>query len=263
MHYFSFYFCNIVMRLFLLVQIFVGLISLSSTAQIVNIENRRLSEKEEGWTGSNDLSFSLTENTTQVWQVGNNLRIDYVKGRHNAFLLSVINIVKAGESDLLNNGFEHLRYNYDLLDNNRLILEVFRQTQFNKIQKIKLRSLYGVGLRYAIVDKDSANISIGTLPMAEFEDLTNNISNRHIRLSTYLSFDFQFTKTVGLNSITYYQPDILFAGDYRISNETSVRLGITEKLKLKVIFKIYYDQFPTEGVPKRIYSLRNAISYSF
>lgn len=245
---------------------FIGLIIFSfqtSHSQIVNIENKRLYAQAEGWDGNVGLNLSIIKNTNLIYQVGGRFRIQYHKDRHTALWLSEINFVKAGESDFLNNGFEHLRYNYELQDSGRLVFEAFRQMQYNKVQKIRLRSLYGAGLRYNLINRDSAQVNIGCLPMVEFEDLTTNENNRHLRMSSYLSFDFQLSKSFGINSITYYQPDIGNFKDFRMSNETSLRTKITEQLDLRIVFRVTYDEEPPIDVPQNTVFLLNSISFKF
>ncbi len=232
-------------------------------AQIVNIENQRLQAKENGWLGSIGLNMSYIKNTREIWQIGSRVRVQYHQDKHTALWLSELNFVKAGQSDFLNNGFEHLRYNYALTDSGRLVVEAFRQMQYNKVQKIKLRSLFGAGFRYRVVDRDSAQVDVGVHPMYEFEELSNEESNRHFRLSSYLSFDFQFNANLGINSITYYQPDVANFKDFRLSNETTLRTKITEKLDLRIIFRLTYDEEPPEGVPQNTVYLKNGIVFRF
>ncbi len=243
--------------------IILFLLTSAAQAQIVNIENQRLQAKENGWLGSIGLNMTYIKNTREIWQIGSRVRVQYHQDKHTALWLSELNFVKAGQSDFLNNGFEHLRYNYELTDSGRLVVEAFRQMQYNKVQKIKLRSLFGAGFRYNVIDRDSAQVNLGLHAMYEFEELSNEESNRHFRMSSYLSFDFQFNKNLGINSITYYQPDIANFTDFRMSNETSLRTKITEKLDLKVIFRVTYDEKPPEGVPQNTVYLMNGVVFRF
>ena len=239
------------------------LICSTSYGQIVNIENQRLGIKKNGWSGTDDFTFNFTKNTKEIWQIGNILRLNYKQDKHSLLMLSEINFVKAGQSDFVNNGFEHLRYNYELTDSGRFVFEAFRQTQYSKVQNIRIRSLYGTGFRVVVLNQDSAQVSLGVLPMAEFEDLTDGTNNKHIRLSSYLAFDFQFNKNIGVNSITYYQPDIIYWNDFRIANTTSFRFKINSYLSWRVIFNLNYDEFPSQSIPQGIWSLRNAVRFKF
>lgn len=257
------YFWNSLMRpvVFCIIIVFLGLGS--GRSQIVNIENLRLQDREQGWTGMNNLNFAFTRNTQQIWQLGNTFRVSYTQKKHLFFIHSEINFVKAGESDFVNDGFEHMRYNYALDDSSVFVLEAFKQMQFNKIQRIRLRSLYGGGIRINAIRQDSVNFTLGLTPMAEFEDLTDNTLNRHLRLSMYLSFDMQFSKNFGMNTITYYQPDITYWKDYRMSHATTLRTRINKYLSMTIIFNLTYDAFPPEGIPPSFWSLRNGLQFRF
>jgi hypothetical protein len=246
-----------------LVLTFTVLAGMSSVAQVVNIENLRLKGKDKGWTGSEMLNFAFTQNTSQIWQIGNRLKLGYLDGQHSVLFTSTLNFVKADVNDFVNDGFEHLRYNYQLKDSGMVSFELFKQFQYNKVQAIRLRSIYGGGVRVHAINQDSAQLIVGVTPFAEFEDVTDGTYNRHVRLGGYFSLDVQFSKTFGFNTITYYQPDIIYWKDYRLSHETSIRAGITRQLGLRVIFNLNYDSFPPAGIPQSFYSISNAISFTF
>ncbi len=246
-----------------LLYVFILLLPFVIKAQIVNIENQRLHAQQEGWKGNMSLNFNYNNNGVEVYQVGSRFNIQYKEKRHTGFFLTEINFIKAGENSFINNGFEHMRYNYDLSDSGRFVVEAFRQSQYNKVQNIRLRSLYGAGIRCEIIRQDSAILNIGALPMLEFEDLTTDENNRHLRLSSYLSFDIQFSKSIGLNSITYYQPDMLNWKDLRMANETSLRLQLHKRLQYQMRFRWTYDEYPPTENFRRTYTVSNMIRFSF
>jgi putative salt-induced outer membrane protein YdiY len=235
------------------------------SAQIVNIESKRLGERDEGWNGSVELGLNLIKNTKEIWQINNRIRVQHKKRKHSILLLTDFKMVKADEADFVNKGFEHIRYNLAFNDSTRkIVLELFEQAQFNKIQKIDLRILAGGGLRIKVLETDSTSISFGALGMYEHEQLIDDEGlNQDIRLSNYLSFDFQFTKTFGLNTITYFQPMVSNFQDYRLSSESALRFKISDRLTFRVIYNIINDSQPPPGVPKTNYSLKNALKFSF
>lgn len=234
---------------------------LNGSAQIVNIENQRLKEKKDGWQGTFDLSFSLIKNTQQVVQFNNHNRVMYRKKQHSVLGITDFSFVKAGKQDFVNSGFQHGRYAYNLKKHPKLFMEGFQQLQYNKIQFIDLRLLAGGGGRAIIIDRDSISVNLGTFVMAEQEHELHLKINNHIRYSLFLSFDYQFNKTTGFNTITYYQPDFLFPGDYRISHESSLRFNITRHLKFRVAYNLNHDTYPPEGAPKTFYSIMNVFRY--
>lgn len=242
---------------------FFLLITYVGHTQIVNIENQRLSSKQDGWSGSVDLNFTVIKNTNVLTQFGNRNRVNYHMDQHNWMLLTDFGLVKANGSDLINTGFAHLRYSYNLHRYPKIYLEAFSQAQYNKIQLVDLRLLNGAGARFEVVKLDSFALNLGAFLMHEYERQTDDIVNSMARYSCFLSFDYQFSKTTGINSITYYQPGFLSPDDFRISSETSLRFVITKKVSFRVVYNLFYDAYPPEGVPTTTYYFNNSIVIRF
>lgn len=239
------------------------LCSFFSFAQVVNVENQRLGD-QEGWSGYDDFNFNFTRNTKDIYQLNNKLRVQYAKERHLFFILSQLDFVKAGDDDFLNHGYEHMRYNFTLdTHKQHFVLEAFRQSQFNRIQLIRLRSLYGAGIRVNAIQKDSLMLIFGVTPMAEFELLTDNTENKAVRLSNYLAVDYQMNETFGINAIIYYQPSMSWIRDQRTSIETGIRLKINSHLNYIMSYSMIYDEFPPEGIPRNNWNIKNGLRFKF
>lgn len=254
------------MKKILILFICISAITFKINSQIVNIENKRLSTKKEGFSGSVDLNFRLTYATKQLFQIGDKIKIGYSKNKHNVMLLTDHALVKSnGTGEFVNKGFEHLRYNYSLKDSGKVVYEAFHQGQFNKIQKINLRLLIGTGFRFKIVDKKNFQLNLGTSVMGEYEELVLDEINvsQDILSSNYLSFDAQFTETFGINSITYFQPKMIDFGNYRLSNETYLRFKFNKYLTFKIVYSLSHDSRNIQDVRKTNYSLSNTLSFSF
>lgn len=232
-------------------------------AQIVNIENMRLATKKEGFTGSVDLSLNFTMNTVQLLQIGDRARIGYKKKKHHILLLTDHSLIRTNSLSIVNLGFEHVRYNYSFKDSGAVILELFEQAQFNKIQKINLRLLGGVGLRFHLLDQQHYQLNIGTGFMAEYEELIDFGISNDILSNNYISFDGQFSEHIGMNVITYFQPKLIDFGNYRLSNETQLRFIINKHLTYRVIYSLSHDSRDIPDVRKTNYTFRNALSFTF
>ena len=248
------------MRTFFVLLFFV---SISTCAQIVNIENLRLATKQEGFTGSIDLSLNFTMNTVQLLQIGDRMRIGYNKKRHHILLLTDHSFISTKDVSIVNLGFEHVRYNYSFKDSANIMLEVFEQAQFNKIQKINLRFLLGTGLRFHILDQKNYQLNFGTGLMAEYEELIDYGISRDVLSNNYFSFDGQFTEHIGMNNITYFQPKLIDFGNYRLSNETQIRFMINKHLTYRIVYSLTHESRDIEGVRKTNYTFRNALSFTF
>ena len=142
--------------------------------------------------------------------------------------------------------------------------EIFQQGQFNKIQRIDLRLLFGSGFRFKILDQENYQMNIGTSVMGEYERLSDTTAySMDVLNSTYFSFDGQFTPNFGLNTITYFQPKFVDFGNYRIANETSLRIKISDHFTFKVVYTLAHDSRNIEGVRKTNYTLKNTFSFNF
>lgn len=235
-------------------------------AQIVNIENKRLNTKKEGFSGMIDINANLTYATKQLFQIGTKAKVAYTKKRNYLMLLTDYSLVTSSfNEDFINKGFEHLRYNYTLKDSGKVIYEAFQQGQFNKIQKINKRLLLGTGLRFVVINKKNYQLNLGCSIMGEYEemDLGNKLISQDILSSNYISFDGQFNKTFGMNFITYFQPKFIDFGNYRIASETQLRFKINKFLSLKIIYKLNHDSRDLPNIRKTYYSLSNTLSFKF
>lgn len=232
-------------------------------SQIANIEGKRKSKREEGLSGSLDLSFSYVKNVDEILQYGANLNSYYFKNRHSLLLLLESAFIQAEGENLLNNNFEHLRYNYRLGENQRVILEVFEQLQQNRVQNIELRLLTGSGLRFIVFEKDSLQTNLGITGMYEYEQATQEgLTESHMRGSSYLSLDYWVSTNFNLNFIGYYQPLVTDFSDYRISSELGLKFNIIKRLAFKTKVSFIYDSEPLPDIPNSIINITNGLSIS-
>jgi len=232
-------------------------------SQIVNIENLRLTDNKQGWSGRAQMNFNLIMNTRELLQIGSELRGMYLKNKHQYLLVADLSFVKSGNNDFVNRGFQHLRYTYHFTDSTRFYFEAFQQSQFNRIQKINFRHLLGSVMRFDIIDKKNYQLSFGTGAMWEYEELIDVGISRDLLSTSYVSFDGQFTESIGMNSISYFQPKLTAPGDYRFSNETAIRLKINKNLTFRMIYSVMHDNRDIPNVRKTNYEFRNALRISF
>ncbi len=140
-------------------------------AQVINIESKRFYNDTNGWVGKADLHFSIMQNTQQVISMGNNVHLQYQKSNSRFLILNDISFIKAGTTDFVNSGFQHLRYNYKVFD--KITLEVFSQAQYNRVLLLDLRYLNGIGPRFKLVKKEKFKLYTACLYMYEYEKISN------------------------------------------------------------------------------------------
>ena len=249
------------MRYFLLAAILF--LALMANGQIVNIEQQRIKADTTGWFGNADISFSLVKNDQQIASLGTDVHVQYVRPKSTWLELGSLNFLKSKNTNLVNDGFEHLRYNYKIKP--WLRAEAFSQAQFNSIIKVKFRGLVGAGPRFQLVQKKKVWLALGTLYMYEYEEVSGEQATIHRdhRLSSYLSFSVFPGKVFSFTSTTYFQPKFTQFSDYRISTENRVNLKINKQLSATISFSLLHDSNPPQDVPQTIYEFKNGIAFSF
>lgn len=243
---------------FLLISLNIG------TAQIVNIERQRIATDTTGWFGHAIASFSGSKSTKSILAVASTTLLEY-KSRSSKdlwLLITELSLVKSASEKFSNSGFGHLRYNRKL--GSAVRWEIFTQIQYNSLTKIDKRILLGTGPRFKLTNYENAKFYLGVAYMYEYEELLDPlVYHKDHRASSYFSFTLTPTETVSLMSTLYVQPLLEDARDYRISNESTLVLGITKKLNLNATFKYAFDSRPPEGVPFNTYSFSNGIELQF
>ncbi len=235
----------------------------SLSAQIVNIENKRIEGEENGFSGSVAFDFSFTRTNEDILQTGSDVQLLYRYNRSRFLILNNFKFTRVAGQNLLNSGFQHLRYNYDL-EKYPVTWEAFSQYQYNQIQKINLRVLNGTGPRFNIYQHDSLQLFAGVLYMYEYEELLKPFFiNRDHRLSNYISWNWIISKNVFLGHVTYYQPLLKNFVDYRLSSDSKVEFNINKYLRFRIQFNYTFDANPPPGVQKTFFTLLNGIGISF
>ena len=233
-----------------------------SYGQLVNIENQRVQSDSVKTITVLDLQYNYQNNNNEELSLVNFSGIyqHKTKDLKNYFLLlGNIDYSLANGEQLSNSGLIHFRYNRKL--NKKIRLEAFTQYQYNKILGIESRNLIGIGPRYKINKSEKTVFYIGSLLMQEFEktpDDTKTMSYR--RLSNYLSLSIKNkANTLEFASVVYYQPNINFWEDYRISSQTSLAFNITSKLQFVNSLNYGFDSYAPTNVSKKNIILTNGL----
>ena len=218
--------------------------------QIVNIEDKRTSKDTTGAFWQIDFGGNLTENTRSVLTLSGALRLDLLRQKRKWLLLGNYNLVRADQDRVLNDGFGHFRYGQEL--GGAWTWEAFTQVQYNRRLLIDLRALAGTGPRFQVQDRERLDLAIGTLFMFEYNELGDQpelIFRRDLRVSAYLSAQFQLSENAMLASTSYYQPLINRFGESRLSSVNSLTVRLGQHLNFSTNFAITYDGLLARLVP--------------
>lgn len=230
-------------------------------SQVINIESKRFHNDSSRWVGKIDGNFSAVKNIQEVITFGLNIHTQYQKGKSRVLAIGDLAFIKAGNTDFMNSGYQHLRYNYKL--NKWLTWEAFVQAQYNRVLLLDRRYLAGTGPRFKLVKREHLRIYTATLYMYEYQAQNNDSLERYTnRLSAYLSFNISFGK-FEFTSTTFYQPNFADFNDYRIANNSMLELILTKHLNLKSELVLLYDTRQPLRVPDLVYTIRSGISYKF
>jgi len=239
----------------------------SLQAQIVNIENKRSSLADtSGVFGYLSLGANFVKNTKSITTVSGDIRIEYLRQKSRLLSLTNYNLIRANKDRFIDNGFSHLRFNYEI--NRRLEYEFFTQAQFNNQVRLQLRTLVGTGLRFQIYQAEKQKIYFGLSYMYEYNEIeivSEQVSLFHDhRMSIYLSASIKpFSENVKITNTTYYQPTLNNFSEVRLSSQTALTFMLSKRLKFSTIFSIANDTRVPENVPATYYSVRNGIRWDF
>jgi len=231
--------------------------------QILNIEKNREDLSKDGWQGNIDFSAKYTKNTTDIFQLSNRTKVSYKKNFKTLLLLTDLVLIKQNKLDLINKGVVHLRYVKQLEKAEKIKSEVFIQHQFNAVQKINLRSIFGGGYRFQVLGNDTINLNFGTGAMYEYEESLLKTYESSIRLTNYLSFNWNIKSKWKFRLISYYQPKLGKLADYRFSTESSLSYKVSKQFSILGIITSLYDAQPIEGIPKDFFTGNLMFRYKF
>jgi hypothetical protein len=257
-------FKNKFLSLFLTV-FFLIFFSSISFSQIVNIEKKR--KDSNGFQATMGFDFNIKQSGSKILELKNNIDLQYNLNAHAFILLNDIQLLSVDNGSLINNGFQHFRYNYTIKDSSFVTLEAFGQYQYNEQKLLQQRILGALGPRFRILNKEKIKWYTAPLAMYEYEDLNQDeielfeADTARIRLDAYTNFFTSLNDLLSFNLVAYYQPDLGNFNDYRVSGETNLTINITKYLAYRVGFSADYDSDPPPPVQSTFWYFKNALIF--
>jgi hypothetical protein len=225
------------------------------------MESKRLHTDTIGWAGSINASLAFTNYGKEVFAANGNAHVQYQSKKSLYLLLGSYGFLKGAEQSLINNAFLHFRYNYKL---GKIVrLEAFTQLQQNAIVKIQSRFLVGAGPRFKIVGTQKVHLYAASLVMYEIEKETGKQQEiKDWRSSNYISLSYLINEQTELVTTTYYQPVFVDAKDYRILNQSTIKIKAGKKVSVNLNLSYQFDSSPAQGVTKDTYSYSTGIGWN-
>lgn len=229
-------------------------------AQIVNIETLRFMSDSNGFVGQIQASYNYKEDKVININTAGGVHLGYKYNKHFLLNITSFGYNKVDQNEIANNFFEHFRYNYSITSS--YIAEGFAQTKYDKFVNIRMRTLFGGGLRVKFIHAPKARLYSGLTGMYEYEELTDNSKNEGARMSDYISFVYSI-HPITFSYTTYYQPRFTDFSDFRMTSNSSIKITIWKNLGVFSSFDVEYDSHRPEGIPKTVTDFKSGLSYSF
>ena len=254
-----------ILRGLFLLFFFLFFTSIPLFSQVVNVEDRRVRLGDSlHWLGKADLGFNLVQNTQQYLTASAAVQVEYKQQKHFVLSVTAYNLVKSANQDILNDGFQHLRYNYDVTE--KTVWEVYTQGQYNERVRLRLRLLAGTGFRFKILRGSKTRLYFGAsyfYEKTQFKELQTPLFNH--RLSFYAAFSRKIGTTGRFASTTYCQPIVNDLGNIRLASDNVLLIPLSKKFAFRANFNCTYDTDPhlPEAFPDLIYTWTNGIRWDF
>jgi len=176
-------------------------------------------------------------------------------GPHLAFLKLQGDYAQFNGTPTMAKAFAHARYNYRFLP--WLSAEAFVQVEQNKFQRLALRQLDGVGVRFGIVQRDAVQVFYGTAWMLDYEKLNDDdgvFGPFHgpawfaQRWSNYAAIGLRLGSRARFADTLYVQPRFNGFSDVRLLNDASFVVDIDKRFSAKIICQVHHNTTPPSRV---------------
>jgi hypothetical protein len=209
--------------------------------------------------------FNIKETGNRIIEFKNLIDVQYAIKKNTFIFINDIKLLGIDNGSLINNGFQHLRFNYTVKDSSFLTLEAFGQFQYNEQKLLEKRILGGGGPRFRVIKKPSVSWYFAPLSMYEFEHLTDSVQTetKLVRLDAYTNLNLTLNKFVSFNLIVYWQPAYTNFNDYRLSGETGLRINFNKYFSYEISFMADYDNLPPLYVQSTFWAFNNRLVVKF
>jgi hypothetical protein len=254
-------------QLLLFLMLFLPFLANHADGQVVNVERHRLqADTVQTLSGGFGIGLTVSKNTSQIIQLKNSADLTYSTRLHEFLLIGRNNFLRVEGSNVLNDGFIHLRS--VLHRDSALAPEIFLQAQYNLDWGLKRRGLAGAAIRIRFVQTDyfSAFASTGLMLESELwedEEDARRVDRSLIKSTTSINLRGKIAENLDLAAISYYQarPDNFFKP--RFTSDWQLRFRISENLRFVFQFVSTYDSNPPFRSSDFIYNISNMIEVRF
>lgn len=245
--------------------------------QILNIEKVRLDslDRQNPYRISFESKFNFynrsagVDDQAKFASFSNDLNAVLAPGKTSYVVLGNLAYTENNGSTILNNGYLHLRTNFNY--QKKWSEEVYGQVQYDNFRGLNQRYLLGGGIRWHALNSKKVDLFVGTGPMYEMETwkIPNNDSVedvRFLKLSNYFIVRWAITENMNFNTIFYYQvgyDQSINNSRNRLSSTTNFNFIISKHLAFTTSISMAYEDRPIIPITKFIYGVENGLTLSF
>ena len=234
---------------------------------IVNIEEMRGPPQTDGLTGDASLSMSGDAGNTRQSHLSASSQFFWQRGAVTKLIAADYSYGENSRHRNTNKGFVHLRYIKQQTPTRAL--EVFTQAVRNEFSRLSLRTLIGAGTRLTLHHSrnDADHLGAGAFYLKESQQaragLSDDGTEKFWRGNFYLALRYQINEQVRIVSTTYYQPALDNGHDFRLLEEASLKIKLTDALNFKLTLALTHDSEPPQAVEKTDINYKTGIEYRF
>ncbi|MET0595624.1 MAG: DUF481 domain-containing protein [Polyangiaceae bacterium] len=238
----------------------------SARAQ-VNVERLRADLQQRPYFANVLTSFTGRVGNVNSVVTGGGIFAGALIDRHLGFFRAEGNYEAYSWVPKVSKSFAHARYNYTLLPS--IAGELFAQVQQNKFERLRLRTLYGIGPRFTMFRSEEVDVYAGTGYMLEYEEIdvapgaTDAPTTWAHRSTNYVAVAVRIEESLRLTSATYFQPRFDVPSDFRVLSETSISASFGKRLFAKVSAILRYDSAPPSNVRSADAEVQNSFGANF
>jgi putative salt-induced outer membrane protein YdiY len=204
---------------------------------------RGFSDHEEGWSGGLAGSYDASGGNTEETSLNASAQLQWRRGAERVRLIGSGKRTSSGGTETARAVTGHLRHNHRLSE--RWSTLAFLQAQENPFQRLKSRTLVGVGGRLDFKHTDDLELAIGAAHMWERERLEGSADHSSFqRLSVFLTAVWKLRKGVELDGLFFYQPEWSDFGDWRFFGTVDLNVELAANLTLFTGLRVEHDSRP-------------------
>ena len=235
---------------------------------IVNIEALHTGEPPRGYSGTANVSVDGQSGNTDKLGVNAGARLQWHGGTVTNFAILRYSYGQTSGIEDTNKLFTHARHIRQVSD--KTAYEGFIQAERNIFNRLSFRGLLGGGIRLKLADTpDIKTIHLGLGGFFSRETLekragtTDAGSDNTWRVNTYLNYVQQLNQSVRVLSTTYYQPAVDDFSDFRLLEDATLSVKMTDTLSLNLSLNLAHDSKPPQSVKNTDTTYSTGVEYSF